>query len=229
LNFWNQQNGTVTVHPGVQVYITDWAATTPTQHASFHVSGAKSVCQINGGQFEPGRPDAVQFPAGAVGNSTFPLGPPGSKWLDIRNQTIRDIMIARIETCAQRGGDAADFTGLDGYANVSGFPLTSSDQLAYNAFLAATAHANGLSAGLDEDRAQIGALNTTFDFGTAIQAQFLGQAGDFLGFTEIGRAVFDTEFFGGLTFCPADAFDHISGISANLALDGTGVAACPSW
>lgn len=229
LAWWDQQNGTVGVHAGINVYDTDWSVTTPTQVAAFHVSDAKAVCQVNAGAFEPGRPDANQFPASALGSPVFPA-PPGLQWLDIRNATIRGIEVARIETCKQKGFDAVDFTDVDGYANPTGFPLTGIDQQIYNAFLADTAHANGLAAGLNEDRAQIGTLQPSFDFGVAEEAQFLGQAGDFASFTGADKPVFDVEFVGAPgVYCPQDAFDRIDGLHANVALSGVGYFNCPPW
>lgn len=229
IQWWPQFTGVLAIQPGIQLYDTDWSTTTPTQVAAEHVAGAKAICQIDAGQWEPGRPDANQFPAGAIGNSTFPLGPLGSKWLDIRNQTIRNIITARIETCAQKGFDGIDVLGVDGYANVSGFALTAADQVIFNTYVADTAHANGLAAGLNEDRAQINVLQPSFDFGVATEAQFLGQAGDFAAFTNAGKPVFDAEFTGGLTFCPQDAFMHISGMHANVFFNGAGYNSCPVW
>ena len=227
--WWDQQTGVVALQPQVKVYDEDWSSTTPVQVASQHVSDAKSVCQIDAGAWEPARPDAGQFPAGAIGLPD-PFGGPGAKWLDVRDATIRGIEEARIEHCKQSGFDAVDFTNVDGFANISGFPLTSSDQLIYNTFLADTAHKNGLAAGLNEDRSQIAALQPSFDFGVAEEAQFLGQAGDFAGFTNVDKAVFDVEFVGSpALYCPQDAFDHINGLRGDFALDGIGYFNCPAW
>lgn len=229
LQFWNQQSGVVGLHSGINVYETDWTTTTPVQVAAFHVSDAKAICQVNAGAFDPGRPDASQFPAAALGNPAFPA-PPGFQWLDVRNTTIRGIIAARIQTCKQKGFDAADFTYVNGYANPSGFPLTAADQLNYNRWLATTAHSLGLAAGLNEDRAQIAALEPAFDFGAAIDAQFLGQAGDFATFVNANKAVFDTEILGiPAIFCPQDAFDRINGLKADFFLSGAGYSNCPSW
>jgi hypothetical protein len=61
-------------------------------------------------------------------------GWPGERWLDIRRiGALRPIMKARIAKCARKGFDAVEPDNIDGYQNRSGFPLTGSDQLRYNA------------------------------------------------------------------------------------------------
>ena len=47
---------------------------------------------------------------------------------------------------------------VDGYLNNTGFPLTYDDQLTYNIWFAAAAHARGLSVGLKDILEQIPAL-----------------------------------------------------------------------
>ena len=93
-------------------------------------------------------------------------------------QQVRAIMASRIQMCKSKGFVAVDADNVDGYENptgatqsnllgllltnylptenqMTGFPLTSSDQLSYNTFLAQTAHALGLAAGLKNDIDQI--------------------------------------------------------------------------
>lgn len=53
---------------------------------------------------------------------------------------------------------------VDGYTQRSGFPLTAADQIAYNTWLADTAHSLGLAVGLKNDIAQVAELAPKFDF-----------------------------------------------------------------
>ena len=49
-----------------------------------------------------------------------------------------------------------EFDNIDGYANHTGFPLTAAEQLRYDDWLAAAAHARGLAA-FAEERSGTGA------------------------------------------------------------------------
>ncbi len=73
-------------------------------------------------------------------------------------------MTARIDMCKSKGFDGIDPDNIDGYANDTGLPLTAQDQLNYNIFLAATAHARGLAAGLKNDTGQVTTLVKYFDW-----------------------------------------------------------------
>ncbi len=67
--------------------------------------------------------------------------------MDIRNLSVLGpIMRSRLDMCKNKGFDAVEFDNVDGYTNNSGFPLTASDQIAYNTFLAEEAHKRGMSA-----------------------------------------------------------------------------------
>ena len=70
----------------------------------------------------------------------------------------------RIQMCKDKGFVAIDPDNVDGYTNDSGFDLTAAEQLAYNRWLAATAHGMGLAAGLKNDLDQIPDLVGDFDF-----------------------------------------------------------------
>ena len=65
------------------------------------------------------------------------------------------LLEARMDLCRDKGFDAVEADNVDGYANRTGFPLTAADQLRFNRFLAAAAHARGLSIGLKNDLDQV--------------------------------------------------------------------------
>ena len=60
--------------------------------------------------------------------------------------------------------DGVEADNVDGYTNPTGFPLTAADQLTYNAWLARTAHALGLSIALKNDLDQARQLEPHFDY-----------------------------------------------------------------
>ena len=84
------------------------------------------------------------------------------KWVDIRQTSILlPIMNARVAKCKQAGFDGVEWDTVDGYTNRTGFPLTASDQLFYNASLANLAHSYGLTVALKNDVEQLPDLGRT--------------------------------------------------------------------
>ena len=78
--------------------------------------------------------------------------------------------------------------------NESGFALTDEDQLAYNRWLAATAHELGLSIGLKNDLNQIEDLVEDFDWALNEQCFQYDECELLLPFIEAGKAVFGVEY-----------------------------------
>ena len=73
---------------------------------------------------------------------------------------------------------AARFHAVDTYtATNSGFKFTAADQIAYNAYLADTAHSLGLAVGLKNDVAQISDLGARFDFFVNEQCAYFKECG----------------------------------------------------
>ncbi len=74
------------------------------------------------------------------------------------------------------------FATVDGYTNPTGFPLKYADQIAYNKFLADTAHSMGLAAGLKNDVDQLGDLVASFDFAINEQCNMYSECGTYAPF-----------------------------------------------
>jgi hypothetical protein len=147
----------------VAAYDVDLFTTTDAEITTLHADGRILVCYFSAGSWESFRPDAADFAEAVKGNS---LDPPfqDELWLDIRDATVRALMQARLDLAAARGCDAVEPDNVDGYANDNGFALTAADQLDYDAFIAAEAHARGLSVGLKNDLDQIPDLEPLFDW-----------------------------------------------------------------
>jgi hypothetical protein len=189
--------------------------------AALHATGRRAVCYLSAGTFEPGRPDAAAFPAAVLGNPVS--GWPDERWLDIRRlDVLRPIMERRLDLCRAKGFDGVEPDNVDGYGNSSGFPLTAADQLAYNRFLVAAAHARGLSIGLKNDLEQAAQLQPDFDWALNEECFEHGECQLLLPFVQAGKAVFTVEY--GLdpgAFCPqANALGFMS-MRKTLALDAT--------
>jgi hypothetical protein len=161
--------------------------------ASLHARGRKVVCYLSAGSWEEWRPDAARFPATVRGAAL--TGWPGERWLDIRRlDVLGPIMEARLDLCRQKGFDGVEPDNVDGYANASGFPLTAADQLRYNTWLAAAAHARGLSVGLKNDLEQVPALVAHFDWALVEECFEHDECHLLAPFTKAGKAVFAVEY-----------------------------------
>lgn len=157
-----QLTGTLDTSIDVPVYDVDLIETKDDELAKLKADGRKVICYFSAGSFEPYRPDASAFAMADLGNELD--GWPGERWLDTRSAAVRDIMKARLDVAKARGCDAVEPDNVDGYLNDPGFPLTAQTQLDYNEFIAAEAHARGLSVGLKNDLEQVAELEPFFDW-----------------------------------------------------------------
>jgi hypothetical protein len=74
--------------------------------SSLHDQGVKVICYFSAGTSEEGRPDL-----GSLGSSDYGKGLPdwpGEKYIDIRSNTVWNVMQSRISLAAQKGCDAVD-------------------------------------------------------------------------------------------------------------------------
>ena len=141
---WQWQiSGTIDTTPDVAVFDLDlFDAPTATLDA-LHGAGRLVLCFFSAGTRENFRPDASLFDPDTVGNSVS--GATGEAWLDIRADSVRSLMLRRLDLAAQKGCDGVQpSSGLDG----SGFGLTAADEADYVRFLAREGHVRGLSVGL---------------------------------------------------------------------------------
>lgn len=197
-----QLTGEIDTSFDVMMYDIDLFDTPLSVIDTLHNDGRIVICYFSAGSYEEWRPDAAQFPASIRGN---PLDNwPGESWLDIRQMdTLAPLMRARLDLAQQKGCDGVEPDNVDGYANDTGFPLTGSDQLTYNIWLAAEAHQRGLSIGLKNDLDQIPDLLPYFDWALNEQCFQYDECDLLLPFVQAGKAVFGVEYEGELAdFCP---------------------------
>jgi hypothetical protein len=139
-----QLTGTLDTSFDVQVYTAD-IETPSSVIADLHGAGRTVYCYFSAGTMEPFRNDASQFPPSSLGG---PVAGYNETWVDIRNDTVRTIMQARITNAAAAGCNGVHPSGLAAFQEPTGLTLTRDDQLAYDRWLAAAAHAAGLTIGL---------------------------------------------------------------------------------
>lgn len=177
----------------VDMYDIDLFENAASTVAALHAHGAKVVCYISVGSWEDWRPDNGQFPPTVIGKDY--KGWPGEKWLDIRQiELLAPVMRARFDQCRAKGFDAIEPDNIDGYANDTGFALTSADQLKYNRWLAKEAHQRGLSIGLKNDADQVAELLAEFDWALTEDCFQQGWCEQVRPFIQAGKPVFAAEY-----------------------------------
>lgn len=212
-----QLDGRLDTSVRARVYDVDGFGTSAAQVARLHRQGRYVVCYISAGAWENWRPDRGRFPAATLGADN---GWPGERWLDVRRlRELAPVLRARIAMCARKRFDAVEPDNVDGYTNDTGFPLTARDQLAFNRWLARTAHAHGLAVALKNDLEQARALAPSFDFAILEQCFQYGECTSARPFLRAGKAVFDAEYsVPRERFCPTARRLGISAIRKRLDL-----------
>ena len=150
------------------------------------------LCYFSAGSYENWREDASDFPQEALGKELD--GWAGEKWLDIRNEKIKEIMTKRLNLAKEKGCDGVEPDNVDGYTNDTGFPLTAQDQISYNKFIALQARERGLSVGLKNDLDQIQTLEPFFDFALNEQCHEYDECETLLPFIKHNKPVFNAEY-----------------------------------
>jgi hypothetical protein len=189
----------------VEVYDIDLFDNDAKVVAQLHAKGRKVVCYVNLGAYEDWRADAKDFPKSVIGDPYH--GFPGENWLDIRKiDLLAPIVRARLDLAKQKGCDAVEPDNMNGYSTEthepSGFPLTYDDQLKYNRFVAAEAHARGMAVALKNDLFQVKDLVADFDFSVNEQCFEYDECNYLVPFIAAGKPVFQAEYGLPLTkFC----------------------------
>lgn len=158
-----------------------------------HARGAKAVCYLDVGSWEPYRSDAGKFPKRVLGRR-FPDFPE-ERWLDIRRlRILRPIMAKRFDKCASKGFDAVEPDNEDGYQNSTGFPLKYGQQLAYDRWVSNAVRRRGMVAGLKNDLGQVRAMLPYVDFEVNEQCFQYRECGALRPFVAHDKPVFGAEY-----------------------------------
>jgi hypothetical protein len=109
---------------------------------------------------------------------------------------------------------------VDGYSNNTGFPLTYTDQINFNTFIASEAHKRGLSVALKNDLGQISDLLPKFDWSLDEQCFQYQECSSLVPFTQAGKAVFEVEYnLPTSKFCTQANALNFNSLKKHLALD----------
>lgn len=183
---------------------------------AIHHTGGYAICYVDAGTWESWRPDSRSFPQRRLGR---PNGWPGERWLDIRRpKVLLNLMARRLTLCKEAGFNAVEFDNVDAYANSTGFPITSAEQISYDRALARLAADVGLAAGLKNDPGQVRTLEPLFAFAVdeqCIQFHFCTALAPFIA---AHKPVYDVEYRGPPSRVCRQAPAHIDVIVKGLSL-----------
>jgi len=201
-----------------QLYVIDLFNAPQAVIDRLHAQGKIAVAYISAGTLEDYRTDFRQFPAAAVGR---PLARyPNESWLDVRDESVRTLMAARLDMARNKRFDGVVPTSLTAYQNDSGFDLTAADQADYSAWLSQQAHARGMHVAMSGDFGQLGVLITHFDWAVDFGCIESATCDRLAPFLAAGKPVLDVETEGEITTICQRAASY--GINAILKRDGFG-------
>jgi hypothetical protein len=225
LTFYWQLQGTIDTGVPASVYDVDGFETSAAEVTALHAQGRHVVCYIDVGTAEDFRPDYSDFPRSVLGRSN---GWPGEKWLDIRQLSIIEpIMAARFQMCREKGFDAVEPDNMEGAFNKTGFPITPAEQLTYDDWVAEEVHSLGMAVLQKNDAQQAAEQEPLFDGVLTEQCNEYHECAAFEPYLKAGKPVINAEYkLKTARFCAADEAAGIIGARFNLALNGKRFEPC---
>jgi hypothetical protein len=222
--FWQLQ-GTVKNGRSVAAYDIDGFENEASEVAALHAEGKHVICYIDVGTAEKFRPDYSSFPKSVLGRGN---GWPGEKWIDIRQlSVVEPIMAARFRMCREKGFDAVEPDNIEAFSNKSGFPITAQQQLTYNEWVAEEVHSLGMAVLQKNDGEQTPQLEPYFDGALSEQCNQYRECADFDPYLSAGKPVLNAEYhLSTAKFCPADEAAGIMGARFALSLNGKKFEPC---
>ena len=188
-----QYTGEMDYSLDVDVYNLDLFDTDATVISQLHERDIFVMCYFSAGSYEDWRSDSVQFPSEVLGRQLDNWE--GERWLDIRRiDLLKPIIESHLELAVKKNCDGVDPDNVDGYQNDTGFPLTATDQAAYNIFLSTQAHTRRLLIGLKNDLDQIPELVQFFDWALNEECFSNEECHLLVPFLMAGKPVFVVEY-----------------------------------
>lgn len=187
-----QLQGTPNTTYDVDLYDLDLFDTPTNTIRTLQNQGRAVLCYFSAGSAENWRPDFETFEDSDMGNPM--IGWAGEWWVDVRSANVVEIMEARLDLAVEKGCDGVEPDNVDGYTNGTGFPLTSSDQLAFNRHLANAAHERGLAVALKNDLGQVGQLLAYYDLALNEECHVYEECWALEPFVAAGKPVLNAEY-----------------------------------
>jgi hypothetical protein len=190
---WQAQlSGSIDPGLDVELFYLDADFTELAALQALRARGAHYVCYLSAGSFEPWREDAGEFPERVLGLALPDY--PREQWLDIRDETVRGLMLRRVEAMALKGCEGVVPASLAVHAADTGFELSLEDALDYAGWLASRIHLAGMSAGLIAPLDLTAPLVGDFDWGLAVDCLMPSRCSAFQPFAEQEKPVLHVEF-----------------------------------
>lgn len=185
---WSVQYEGPIVARGKDFHIVDLYDVSDADLAKLRSQGTKPIAYFSS-QYEAWRKDAALFQPQDLGS---PLDKwPKERWVNSKSQTVRDIMLRRMDLAQRRGFYGVDVDNVDFYAHPNGFNATAGDSIDYIRFLAKAAHARGLKFGLKNATDLIPALRNDVDFYVNEEAHQYMETPVYMG---LGKPVVNLEY-----------------------------------
>jgi hypothetical protein len=226
--YWQLTNYPAAHDKNVGVYDIDGFDNDAAEVDALHQAGYKVICYVDTGTYEPGRPDAKDFPAGLKGKELPDW--PGEQWLDVRPSganyaTLQSIMTKRFQMCHDKGFDAVEPDNIDSYDNDPGFTTKAADQVTYNSWIADTVHGLGMAVLQKNDLGQVDDLIGKFDALLNEQCIENKECPSLQPYIDAGKPAWDAEY-SATGFCDTLVKAGIVGARYALDLDGSLFTPC---
>jgi hypothetical protein len=189
--------------------------------SALHSAGDHVICYIEVGSAESYRSDYSEFPTTDLG--AVMAGYPNERYLNINDPAVVQVIEARISMCASKGFDAVEPDIDDSYTDSTGFPITESENVAYDTTLAAYAHSLGLGWALKngDDPSFAAAMEPAADFAIDEQCHEYDTCASFAPFASAGKAVLEVEYnLAAGQFCSAANAANEDAMLMPVALNG---------
>jgi len=220
--FYWQIDGNILDNIPARIYDVDLFETSSNIIEQLKEKGKIVICYMNAGAWEEWRDDANFFPDEVKGNSLDNWI--GEKWLDIRDETVKEIMKKRMDLAVSKGCDGIEPDNVNGYENNTGFNLTYNDQIEFNKFLAIEAKKRGLLIALKNDLNQADELVGYYDLLIAEEAIEYNETDKFLPFIVQNKPIYDIEYNENFFDCSKAKNFHLLLLSKDL--DGSLIKSC---
>jgi hypothetical protein len=188
---WSIQTHGVLVKRDVELSIIDLFNYSFFEIRSLKDANISPICQFSIGTYSNSNPfDNHDFPEVGVGN---PISN-GKYWVDITNETIKNIMVSRLEYAVEKGCVGVNLIDANNHKEDTGFSTTYAEQIGFNTFLSNEAHKLGLSVGFLDIDDHILSISKNVDFLTSSSCYIKDSCYKYESFTKQDKAVFNIEY-----------------------------------
>ncbi|ORX57831.1 hypothetical protein BCR36DRAFT_409294 [Piromyces finnis] len=171
----------------------------------FHKLGKKVICYFSGGTAEDFRDDYKEYfkHEGLVKNK-YPEWD-GERFVDVRKDSLKPIIKARMQKAINMGCDAIDVDNLDLYQarpvkNEWSNPLTKEEAITFATWVGNTAHSMGIAVGLKNCFDIVDNVGKYFDFGISEDCARKSECQYYKNFIKTGKPVFAINY--SLSYAP---------------------------